>query len=159
MYRTFELLREHSGTGKLLILLAFLICVIILLLSELEDKFPSKLLIPSFQNAKSVCVKPSLSSGHTIGLSFSTVLPLGFSTQTLYILYSVTQVWYLLKHDLYNVLRVSYKIFTSRSLWAPGYLLKGHSLDPYKIRLSGQSKGICPWHLQLLGPSLLYWFA
>lgn len=47
MCRILGLLREHSGTDKILILLVFLICVIILLLTELEDEFLSKLLISS----------------------------------------------------------------------------------------------------------------
>ena len=45
MYRTFGLLREQGGTDKLFILLVFLICVIILLLTELGDEFPSELLM------------------------------------------------------------------------------------------------------------------
>lgn len=51
MYRTFGLLREHGGTGKLFILLVFLIYVIILLLTELEDTFLSELLMSEFWDA------------------------------------------------------------------------------------------------------------
>ena len=64
MYRTFGLLREHGGTDELFILLVFLTCVIILLLTELEDTFPSELLISLFWNAK----LPS-SGKHSLGSS------------------------------------------------------------------------------------------
>lgn len=71
MYRTFGLLREHCGTDKILILLVFLICVI-LLLTELEDEFLSKLLISSSWNTKSPSSeKCSLSSSPILGPSLS----------------------------------------------------------------------------------------
>lgn len=79
MYRTFELLREHGGTGKLFILLVFLICVITLLLTEPEDEFLSELLISSFWNSKSPSSgKRSLSSS-PISLH---LFPRGFSIST-----------------------------------------------------------------------------
>lgn len=72
MYGTFGLLREQGGTDKILILLVFLICVIILLVTELGDEFPSELLMSSFWNAKfSSSGKYSRSSGPTLGPSFS----------------------------------------------------------------------------------------
>lgn len=71
MCRTFGLLREHSGTDKILILLVFLICVIILLLTELEDEFLSKLLISSSWNEKPPREVFPLSSGFIFGRPLS----------------------------------------------------------------------------------------